>query len=256
MSHAQEVCARLQENINESPVTDPANGREYLEYKPSSSPFLSMGRVSGPMIPYASRTPMRNAVDAMVKYGWRMLIEPSQEEFSYGMTPSPLPYMVDNGAWGCSQRGIEWDGNLFLNYLGKWGSSADMVVLPDIVSGGGKSLELSVRWIDVVQAFGSPILLAVQDGMSEEDVRPILLRHNVGLFVGGSTEWKLKTLPLWGRIAREVGCWAHAARVNTAKRVKACQLAGMNSFDGTTVTKWPSTIRLVDNARRQTCLFR
>lgn len=254
-SHAETVCLRLQKSRNDSSVTDLANGRTYSVHKRSASPGLELGKPAGPMIPYASRTPMRSAVDAMVRHGWRMLIEPSQEVFSYGKTPAPLPYMIDNGAWGCFKRGAEWDGDGFERYLDLWGAGADLIVLPDIVEGGEASLARSVEWVEKVAPYGAPMLLAVQDGMPLSSVRRLLERHHLGIFIGGSTEWKLKTLPDWGRMARRVGCWAHAARVNTAKRLRLCQLAGMHSFDGTTVTKWPSTIRLIENARNQTCLF-
>lgn len=207
------------------------------------------------MIPYASRTPMRSAVDAMVRHGWRMLIEPSQEGFGYGKTPAPLPYMIDNGAWGCFKREVEWDGAEFSEYLKKWGAGADMIVLPDIVGGGEESLARSMEWAEECQSFGAPVLLAVQDGMPLSTVQRILERHPFGIFVGGSTEWKLKTLPDWGRMARRVGCWLHVARVNTARRIRLCQLAGAHSFDGTNVTRFPANIKLLENARNQICLF-
>lgn len=200
---------------------------------------------------YASRTGMVSAVEAMTAHSWRMLIEPSQLGAGYGQKPCPLPYMLDNGAWGCFKRGIEWDSKAFERALEMYGSGADMVVLPDIVEGGAASLALSLSWLDRVRAYGVPTLIAVQDGMTTQALEPTLKETGCGLFVGGSTEWKLRTLGDWGRLARSVGCWAHAARVNTAKRIRACQIAGMNSFDGTSVTKWPSTIRLLDNARRQ-----
>jgi hypothetical protein len=43
--------------------------------------------------------------------------------------------------------------------------------------------------------------------------------------------------------------------VNTMKRIHLCGLAGAHSFDGTSVTKFPSTINLLNNARKQLSLW-
>jgi hypothetical protein len=214
-----------------------------------------MGEPSGPLTPYASRTTMRSAVDAMARHGWRMLTEPSQMDFGYGKTTPPLPYMIDNGAWGASQRETLWDGDAFLRLLDLHGEGSDMTVLPDIVGGGSKSLARSLEWVDRVRAYGAPLLLAVQDGMDPDEVESALGEARAGIFVGGSTEWKIRTLPDWGRMARRLKVWLHVARVNTAKRIRICQLAGAHSFDGTNVTRFPQNIGSLERARRQMCLF-
>jgi hypothetical protein len=108
---------------------------------------------------------MKSAVSAMTLYGWRMLIEPSHLGFGYGKTEPPLPYMIDNGAWGSFNRGVPWDGDRFIEMLDMWASGADMIVLPDIVGGGDESLARSVEWLPKVAEYGIPMLLAVQDGM-------------------------------------------------------------------------------------------
>jgi hypothetical protein len=198
---------------------------------------------------------MKSAVSAMTLYGWRMLIEPSHLGFGYGKTEPPLPYMIDNGAWGSFNRGVPWDGDRFIEMLDMWASGADMIVLPDIVGGGDESLARSVEWLPKVAEYGIPMLLAVQDGMVVTDVQRFVRRHGVGLFIGGSTEWKESTLPVWGRLAAREGCWLHVARVNSVRRIRLCQLAGAHSFDGTSVTKFPESIRRLDHARRQPALF-
>jgi hypothetical protein len=72
----------------------------------------------------------------------------------------------------------------------------------------------------------------------------------VGIFVGGTTEWKLETLASWGALANSSGSWCHVGRVNTARRIRACIAAGALSFDGTSVAKFPSTLELLDRAAR------
>jgi hypothetical protein len=92
-----------------------------------------------------------------------------------------------------------------------------------------------------------------KDGMEESDVRPFL-GERVGLFVGGSTAWKLATLAQWARLGREVGCWVHVGRVNSSRRIAACAGVGATSFDGTSVSRFAKTLRPLDAARRQLSL--
>jgi len=203
-------------------------------------------------MPYASRTGTRQNIEAMRRAGWRMLCEPSQLGRYAGIRP-PLAYALDNGAWGCFQRGVDFDAEAFERLLDWLGHDADWIVVPDIVEGGLKSLRFSLSWLDRVLSF-APALIAVQDGMKTSDVRG-LLGKNVGIFLGGSTEWKLRTMREWGGVARERGAHFHVARVNTAKRIRLCQDAGADSFDGTSVTRFACNLPRLDNERRQGHLF-
>lgn len=162
------------------------------------------------------------------------------------------PYALDNGAWGCHQQGKPFDGGAFLWALERIGAGADWVVAPDIVGGGLDSLDLTSTWLNRIDH--ALVLIAVQDGMTPMDVRP-LLTPGRGLFLGGTTEWKLKTIAQWGNFARQVGCYFHVGRVNTARRIRIAQCAGAHSVDGTSATKWASTIDLLSDTARQRCLF-
>lgn len=75
-----------------------------------------------------------------------------------------------------------------------------------------------------------------------------------GIFVGGSTAWKLATMATWGQVARERDAYMHVGRVNTVRRVQACQLAGAHSFDGTSVIRFPPSLERLDRAVRQQAL--
>lgn len=161
-----------------------------------------------------------------------------------------FPYALDNGAWTAYAQGRPWDEAAFLRALRKMGSGSDWVVLPDIVAGGLASLDVSLRWMRRVLDECPRALLAVQDGMEPQDVRSFL-GERVGIFVGGSTEWKIKTMSAWGDTARTVGTWCHIGRVNSARRIALCAAAGATSFDGTSATRYAKTIPLLDNARRQ-----
>jgi hypothetical protein len=60
----------------------------------------------------------------------------------------------------------------------------------------------------------------------------------------------------WGMLAREHSAYLHIGRVNTARRIRLCADAGADSFDGTSVSRYATTLELLDSARRQTHLFR
>tara|TARA_B100001250_G_scaffold218220_2_gene187262 strand:+ start:8443 stop:8877 length:435 start_codon:yes stop_codon:yes gene_type:complete len=137
--------------------------------------------------------------------------------------------------------------------LGWLGDDADWIVVPDIVQGGLDSLLFSLTWLSRVLSFGAA-LIAVQDGMETADVSD-LLNDRVGIFLGGSTEWKLETMREWGELARKKKAHFHVARVNTAKRIRLCQDAGAHSFDGTSVTRFSCNLPRLDNERRQGHLF-
>jgi hypothetical protein len=90
--------------------------------------------------------------------------------------------------------------------------------------------------------------------MAPDDVRRLLGARR-GIFVGGSTGWKLATARAWGVLAREVGCHLHIARVNTTRRIRLCQDAGADSFDGTSATRFAVTCAPLSAAVAQHHLF-
>jgi hypothetical protein len=197
---------------------------------------------------YASRTGTRSTLAAMKNCGWRVLVVAGS-----ALRPEGLPYALDNGAWSCFLRGTEFNPAAFNKALEAVGSEADWIVLPDIVSGGFKSLDLSLNWLDRVAHFGLP-LLPVQDGIGPADVRQ-LIGPGLGIFLGGTTSYKLSSMRQWGQLAADVGAYFHVARVNSKKRINLCQDAGAHSFDGTSVSRFGKTLRQLDLARRQQSLF-
>lgn len=201
------------------------------------------------MIGYASRTGTRRNLAALRGAGWRILVTPSRPK-----PPAGFRYGCDNGAWTAHQQGTEFDTGAFLRLVDRCGMDADFVVLPDIVAGGMESLALSTSWIPRLP--GMRLLLPVQDGMHVGEVVKLLAVHPaVGIFLGGSTEYKLREMQRWGAIAATMERWYHVGRVNTARRVRLCAEAGATSFDGTSVTMFASTLPLLDAARRQPSLL-
>lgn len=65
------------------------------------------------------------------------------------------------------------------------------------------------------------------------------------------TRHKEDTLPAWGELAREKGCWLHVGRVNTARRIALCAAASATSFDGSGPSRYAVVLQKLDLARRQ-----
>ena len=192
------------------------------------------------MIAYASLTRSRRNLDALraanAEAGhqpWRLLVSRADRT----QPPADFRYCLDNGAWSDFKADRPFNGPAFERLIDLYGAGADFTVLPDIVAGGMASLDLSMRWLNRVMATCSLVLIAAQDGMTPEDLAPFV-GPNVGVFLGGSTEWKLATMRSWGDACAGWGCWYHVARVNTARRFRRAHLAGAVSVDGSSASRY------------------
>ena len=198
------------------------------------------------MIGYASNTGTRRNLAALRAAGWRLLLTPDN--------PTPRDSMrfgIDNGAF--SRNGFQ--PHRFAELIDRLGCAADFVILPDIVSGGNQSLTLSISWIPKLRGIRS-LLLPLQDGITAHDVGMVLRQNvQVGLFLGGSTEFKLREIYAWGMVAKAWNRYYHVGRVNTARRIRLCAEAGADSFDGTSATMYAATLPLLEDARRQPSLL-
>ncbi|WP_244111965.1 hypothetical protein [Burkholderia diffusa] len=203
----------------------------------------------GPLVGYASRTGTRRNLDALRAAGWHLLVSAAGVLRTEGM-----PYALDNGAWTAYQQGRAFDDDAFMRALDKVGEGAEWIVLPDIVAGGLRSLEYSLTWLERLRGFPRQLLVAVQDGMEIDDVRE-LLSPVVGIFVGGSTQWKEATTGAWGSVARRRNCYLHVGRVNSVRRIRICAAAGANSIDGTSASRFALSLPPLDAASRQVDLF-
>lgn len=201
------------------------------------------------MLGYASRTGTARNLDALRSCGWGLMVSATGALRTEGFSR----YALDNGAWTAHQQGKSFDDGLFLAAMDRLGEAADFVVVPDIVMGGLDSLSLSEKWLPRLQGRTRLLLLAVQNGMEPKHIGSYL-SSSVGVFVGGDTLWKEQTLPAWCRLARDVGSYVHVGRVNTQRRIKLCHLSGADSFDGTSATRFASSLGLLDSALRQPTL--
>ncbi len=181
------------------------------------------------MILYAARTGTRQNLRALSRLGWRLMVSAKGAWRSEGFR-----YAIDNGAWTAFQKGEPFDRHAFLGVVSSLGKDADFIVIPDVVAGGRESLAFSRQWIPRLSRERRPLYLAVQDGMTPDDVADVLKAwpEVSGLFVGGSSEWKDQTLPAWAQFAIERGVKIHVGRVNTKRRLDHCQRCGVDSIDG------------------------
>lgn len=202
------------------------------------------------MIGYASNTGTRRNLAALRKAGWRILLTPAN--------PTPregLRFAIDNGAWTAYQSGEPFDDAAFSALVERHGTGADFVVVPDIVAGGMESLAFSCTWLPRLRGL-KQLLLPVQDGMTPDVLARVLnLWPQCGIFLGGSTEWKLKTMYGWGMVAAALRRWYHVGRVNSRRRIRLCAEAGATSFDGTSATMYSVTLPRLEAGRIQPSLL-
>jgi hypothetical protein len=141
------------------------------------------------------------------------------------------PWGFDNGAWGFREEG--WtpaNEGKFLVRLNRamaipW--HPYMAILPDIVAGGDKSLELSVSWIGNLPPW--KWYVAVQDGMTVAKVVNILDKVE-GIFLGGSDEYK-KYAGYWCQVAHHLGKKFHYGRAGTMGKLAHAIMIGADSLD-------------------------
>lgn len=200
------------------------------------------------MIPYASRTGTRRNLALLRAAGWRLFVSAKGVLRTEG-----FPYALDNGAWTAFTKGEPFDVAAFEKAFDLLGAEADFVIVPDIVAGGRASLDLSLSWMDRLGA-ARLLLIPNQDGLEPEDFED-LVGPRVGIFHGGSTEWKIEQMVKWGRWTAERGVYFHVGRVNTGPRFRLAHVAGANSVDGSSASRFAVNIPMLDGLARQDDLF-
>jgi hypothetical protein len=136
--------------------------------------------------------------------------------------PFYLPYGLDNG---CFKR---WDEVGFFGMLRRasllrvqplW------VCVPDAVADAETTFQRWHEYSDKIASLGFRLSFVAQDGMERTDVP----QNAFCVFVGGSTDWKLKNAHKFKGAAK----WLHIGRVNTLGRLKWAEGIGADSVDGT-----------------------
>ena len=155
---------------------------------------------------------------------------------------------IDNGAYSDHLHNTTFDEQRFLNLCKDLGPSADWIVIPDVVADKHTTIKQAHDWIKRIQAAcpTAPLLFVWQDGMTKADLLPFV-RDGIGIFIGGSTEPKLKALPMVGQLCKEYDVWSHCGRVNTNHRTELCIGAGIKSCDGSGYSRFTPTVQVLAN---------
>lgn len=157
------------------------------------------------------------------RLGW--LISPD----GWRKPPSWMPYALDNGAFGAWANQKPWDEGKFMDLLESARSHYRplWVVVPDVVADREATMALWPVWSQRIREVlpHIPLAFAVQDGMTPEDVPSAA----AVVFVGGSTEWKWRTVRMWTENFPRV----HVAKVNSERKLWQCHEVGAESCDGT-----------------------
>lgn len=198
------------------------------------------------MIAFASRTGTRRNLAALRGAGWGLFVSAAGVWRDEGFE------LVggDNGAWTDFQRGLAFDEARFSRFVDWFGVRPTLLILPDIVLGGEASLRLSLKWKEALASHPAKLLIAVQNGMEPGDIAPHL-SPRIGIAIGGDTAWKVGTMPTWAALARQHGAHCHTLRVNTEKRIRLCHAAAVDSFDGSSASRFAVTLRPLELARQQ-----
>jgi hypothetical protein len=146
-----------------------------------------------------------------------------------------FPYALDNGAFSAwDQASNTWDESAWseaawrrlLVWSQTTGQRPRWAIVPDVPGDAARTLERWATFAPVVRDMGIPAALAVQDGMTPDDVRS--LGADV-IAVGGSTEWKWATVASWAAAFPRV----HLLRCNSPARLAELDGLGVESCDGT-----------------------
>jgi hypothetical protein len=150
-----------------------------------------------------------------------------------------LPYAFDNGAFSCwnpkkntfnhdkwATMEIQWR-NLLL-----WGQCNTQkplwALVPDVPGQSKATLERWDQYHPEITKARFPLALAVQDGMTYQDVKALTTQPEV-IFVGGSTDWKWETIEAWTKHFPRV----HVGRCNSPQKLDWLEKIGVESCDGT-----------------------
>lgn len=154
------------------------------------------------------------------------------------------PWGFDNGAFRDWKNGKEFDTDRYLKavetalYISENYHYPYLSVLPDMVAKGLQSLDFSDKWAEKLKVFiGSHFeklnwYLAVQDGMTLEDVENFLKKHTYikGIFLGGTDKFKTEA-PIWSEFAKKHSLKFHYARAGTPKKYELAKMSGADSID-------------------------
>lgn len=143
--------------------------------------------------------------------------------------PKQVRWCLDNGVYARATAGLpadQYDASPVFDFLNRYiNSNADWVAVPDWVGNRLQTLKFWDLYAAQFDQYNINKAFVVQDGMTVADVP----QNADVVFVGGSTSFKWRTLPIWIEHFDRV----HVGRVNTYRTLMMAKRAGAESVDGT-----------------------
>jgi hypothetical protein len=156
-------------------------------------------------------------------------------------------FAIDNGAFS------RFDAAGFQSLLKREEPNRDrclFVVVPDVPMSARRTLEVFHHWYPRVSRW--PVALACQNGQEDLDIPWDVIS---AVFIGGDTAWKTSEYAhAIVRAAKAQGKWTHMGRVNTPWRDDLAREWGIDSVDGTWISRF-SHMREEINGYRQQCVL-
>ena len=159
------------------------------------------------------------------------------------------PFAIDNGAFAGFNR------NGFIKLLNRHSERRHLcrfVAVPDVVCSARRTLEVFDKWYEQINQW--PLALVAQDG--QEDL-PIPWDSIAAIFIGGSTKWKLSFhAEAVIKAAQALGKWVHVGRVNTEERFDRFESLGVDSIDGTGLSRYSHMRERIYRSQHEPTLFK
>lgn len=158
-----------------------------------------------------------------------------------GINADKKPWGADNDCFGGLTAEREHAFSLMLRKIAEECDTTTLkfVAAPDEVGDAVRTTMLYDSWHLLIHGWGLPAALVGQDGLEELEVP---WQHMEALFIGGTTTWKVSSaVDDLIEEAKKRGKWVHVGRVNTRKRIQHFFEVGVDSVDGTCLSRWPDT---------------
>ncbi len=145
-----------------------------------------------------------------------------------------LVWAADNGCFSDSWREESWVR--FLTRTAPFVASCLWATVPDVVGDYRQTLDRFHHYVPTVRELGFRVAFVGQDG---QDLATVPWDDFDCLFVGGTTEWKLRGSVELSREAQRRGKVTHMGRVNSLRRFRLARDLGFDSVDGTFLAYGP-----------------
>jgi len=165
--------------------------------------------------------------------------------------PPDVPIAVDNGCF--ADPGSYHEGR-YVDFVAAMPRERTLfAAAPDVLGDHAATVRRSLTGLRAIRRAGVPAAFVAQDGWDEHDTPWDELDV---LFIGGTTEFKLRGGRAAAQAARRRGKRVHMGRVNGLGRLRAAVAIGCDSADGNCLTfgpdkNWPRVRRWLESIDQQ-----